>query len=342
MLLKKQLDQLLPYCHVLSTVRQEDDEAGWLAARTHGIGGSDVGAICGVNNWSSAKQIYFRKVGMYQEETHPSNAAQERMHFGHMLEPVVADEFILRMQEVANYHCVEADCTFSNNDKEFLLANVDRFVCDENDNIVGILECKTANENMNSEWDQGMVPQSYYYQVQHYLHVTGLNHAWIACLVGGNKFYIYDIFYDTALYNGFILPKLEYFWTNNVLKLQEPDPMPADSDFYDALFAPSKVVGESVELTDGAFDAIADEIMMLKAQIKELEAQVKEKQAAIKQALGDNLRGYTSRYEFTWAPRSRSGVDTNKLRQQYPDVYEDCMHVTEYRQLGIKKVADDE
>lgn len=341
MLSEKQLEQLAKSCSVLSTVRQEDDEEAWLKARTFGIGGSDVGAICGVNNWSSARQIYFRKVGMYQDETKPSAAAQERMHFGHVLEPVVADEFI-NHNRALNVHCVEADCTFRNNEVPYLLANVDRFVIDnDSDEIVGILECKTANENMNSEWADGMVPLSYYYQVQHYLKVTGLTRAWISCLVGGNKFYTYDIFFDPALYDGSILPKLREFWNENVQKLVEPAPMPADSDFYDKIFAPSTVSGETVELRSD-FDRLGDELESLKAQKKEIEAAINERQAAIKNAIGSNLRGVSSRYEFTWSPRSRTGVDSTKLRQLYPDVYEDCIKVTEYRQLGIKKVVDDE
>lgn len=340
MLTEKQLEQLKPYCVVSSNVKQEEDEQAWLAARTQGIGGSDVGAICGVNNWSSAKQIYFRKVGMFQDESSPSAAALERMHFGHVLEPVVAQEFEARNPA---YCCVEADCTFKSNKHPFLLANVDRFVVDLDDlSIVGILECKTANENMNSEWAYGQIPQSYYLQVQHYLFVTGLQHAWISCLVGGNKFYTYDIFYDASLYEGVVLPKLDHFWNVNVKTFTEPDPMPADSDFYDQLFATSNVNGETVELNDVKFDTLGDEIMELKAKIKELEAQVKEKQAAIKNAIGNNLRGVSYRYEYTWAPRSRTSVDSNKLRQQYPDVYDDCIKVTEYRQLGIKKVVEDD
>lgn len=344
MLTEKQLEQLKPYCVVSSNAKQEEDEQAWLAARTRGIGGSDVGAICGVNNWSSARQIYFRKVNMFQDESSPSAAALERMHFGHVLEPVVAEEFVKRQNaDGANIECIEADCSFSSVKYPYLLANVDRFVVDSNTGeLIGILECKTANENMNSEWADGQIPQSYYLQVQHYLFVTGLQHAWISCLVGGNKFYTYDIFYDASMYESFVLPKLDHFWNVNVKTFTEPDPMPADCDFYDNLFTASSVTGDTVELNDTKFDTLGDEIMELKAQIKELEAQVKEKQAAIKNAIGDNLRGVSYRYEYTWAPRSRTSVDSNKLRQQYPDVYDDCIKVTEYRQLGIKKVVEDD
>jgi len=57
----------LTNCNILSTVTQEEDEKEWLANRTNGIGGSDVGAICGVNQYSSPRLIYLKKTGQYQD-----------------------------------------------------------------------------------------------------------------------------------------------------------------------------------------------------------------------------------------------------------------------------------
>lgn len=89
----------LTNCTVFSTVRQEDDEEGWLKARTNGIGGSDIGAICGVSPFTSARQVYLSKTGQYADSLKPNAAAVERMSFGHILEPVVADEYALSVLE---------------------------------------------------------------------------------------------------------------------------------------------------------------------------------------------------------------------------------------------------
>lgn len=43
----------LTNCKVYSTASQADDEEAWLKARTRGLGGSDVGAICGVSPFTS-------------------------------------------------------------------------------------------------------------------------------------------------------------------------------------------------------------------------------------------------------------------------------------------------
>jgi predicted phage-related endonuclease len=85
------LISLLTNCKVFSTVNQSEDEEAWLAARTNGIGGSDVGAICGVSPFTSARQVYLNKTGQYPDSMKPGDAAKERMYFGHVLEPIVAE-----------------------------------------------------------------------------------------------------------------------------------------------------------------------------------------------------------------------------------------------------------
>ena len=180
----------LTNCKVFSTIRQEDDEEGWVKARTRGIGGSDVGAICGVSPFTSARQIYLNKTGQYQDKLSPNEAAKERMHFGHMLEPIVADEYSKR----TGNRIVAVDATLVHKDHPWALANVDRLIVDEEGKPVGILECKTTSEYMNEEWESGEILMSYVYQLNWYLWILGLEKGAFACLVGGNKFYHYDVF----------------------------------------------------------------------------------------------------------------------------------------------------
>ena len=329
-------EKLQDSCSILSVISQEEDETAWLATRTKGIGGSDVGAICGVNNWSSARQIYLRKTGQFTEDV--SDASKQRMHWGHMLEPIVADEF---ERQHPGLICIEAGATFKSNKYEYLLANVDRFVISEEDEIVGILECKTANEMMNEEWASGEVPISYFYQVQHYLYVTGIERAWICCLVGGNKFYTYDIFFDEQLYTSVILPKLDNFWNNCVLKLQEPELQGSDNALLDSLFGADTVEEESLELGDTKYDQLGDRYMALKAEIKEKEKELEAVKAEIKETLQTHTKAYTPSYEITWSPRSRSSVDSSLLKASYPEVYEACLKVSSYRQIGVKRVVEE-
>ena len=332
------IEQIKDSCSVSSTAVQSENEEAWLAARTRGIGGSDVGSICGVNPWSSALQVYFNKTGQFQDERTPNDAAQERMHWGHVLEPVVAAEFEARNEGL---FCVEANCSFKSNTHSFLLANVDRFVVDKTGKIVGILECKTAGAQMATEWENGDIPLSYFYQVQHYMYITGIHRAWICCLVGGNKFYQYDIYFDEALYLNVILPTLESFWNNNVLKLVEPEVQTADNELFNSLFPAEEVDATPVSF-DVSFDDIGKEYLEAKAQEKVLKKRIEELQASIKQHLQINAKGYSPSYEFVWQPRTRTSVDSAMLKAMYPDVYEAVTKVTSYRQMSVKAVSNED
>lgn len=332
------LSQLEGYCTVSSTAVQSENEEAWLAARTRGIGGSDVGAICGVNPWSSALQIYFNKTGQFQEEREPDDASKERMHFGHVLEPVVANEFEERNPGL---FCEEANCSFKSVFHEYLLANVDRFVLDENGTIVGILECKTAGAQMASEWEAGEIPVSYYYQVQHYMYVTGIHRGWICCLAGGNKFFQYDIFFDEDLYTSVILPQLSHFWNDCVLKLQEPEVQSADSELFNELFSADKIEDEPITFEQD-FEAIGKEYLEIKQRQKEDKKRIEELQALIKQKLSTHIRGYSPTYEFVWSPRTRTSVDSSYLRVHYPEIYDECTTTTSYRQMSVKAVNSED
>ena len=65
-------------------------------------------------------------------------------------------------------------------------ANIDGCV-EEKDGTVALLEIKTANQYAQSDWEDGL-PAAYYIQIQHYLEVCGLHKAYIAVLIGGNKY----------------------------------------------------------------------------------------------------------------------------------------------------------
>ena len=68
-----------------------------------------------------------------------------------------------------------------------LIANLDG-VCRCPTHGKCVFEAKTANAFKAEQWEGGLVPLEYIYQIQHYLCVTGYNGAYIAVLVGGNAF----------------------------------------------------------------------------------------------------------------------------------------------------------
>lgn len=332
-MISKVLMSYLPNCKVFSTVKQEEDEAAWLAARTHGIGGSDIGAICGVSPFTSARQIYLKKTGQYEDSIQASDAARERMHFGHMLEPIVADEYARR----TGAKLITVDATFKHKDYPWALANVDRLIVDDDGKPIGILECKTTSEYMNEEWESGEILMSYIYQLNWYLWILGLEKGAFACLVGGNKFYHYEAYRNDDLIRDVLIPKAEEFWNENVLKLKEPEMQATDTEFanttYGDVVKNSEIVFEDDETND-----LAATVFDCKAKIKELTSIMEEAQNRLKDRLKENEIGYCKDYTVKWSPRSQSRVDTDKLKTQYPEVFAECQKKISFRAMTVKGV----
>lgn len=321
----------LPNCTVFSTVKQEDDEEGWLRARTRGIGGSDVGAICGVSPFTSARQIYLNKTGQYPDSLQPNDAAKDRMHFGHMLEPIVADEYSQR----SGNKVITVNATLVHKDYPWALANVDRLIVDDDGKPVGVLECKTTSEYMNEEWESGEILMSYVYQLNWYLWILGLERGAFACLVGGNKFYYYDVFRNDELLENTIIPAAKSFWFDNVLALKEPEMQATDTDFANSIYN-TVVKNSEITLPDDETNELARTVFECKAKIKELEKIMSEAQNRIKDRLQDNEIGYTKDFTIKWSPRSQMRVDTDKLKSDFPKIYVQVQKKIEFRAMYVK------
>lgn len=327
----------LTNCKVYSTVRQEDDEDAWLKARTRGIGGSDIGAICGVSPFTSARQIYLNKTGQFTESMKPGAAAQERMHFGHLLEPIVADEFARRelVGEYSNLKLITVGATLQHKDYPWALANIDRLIINEAGEPWGILECKTTSEYMNEEWESGEILQSYIYQLNWYLWILGLERGCFACLVGGNKFYTYTVFRNDELIYTTLLPAAEKFWNENVLALKEPEMQSTDTDFANQAYS-DVVKNSELVMEDDTSNDLAETVFNCKAQIKELTKIMEEAQNKLKDRLKENEIGYTKDYTIKWSPRSQKRVDNDKLKKEYPEVYQEVLKTISFRAMSVK------
>lgn len=340
-MITKELADQLTNCKVFSTVKQEEDEKAWLAARTHGIGGSDVGAICGVSPFTSARQIYLKKTGQYEDSTQQSDASKERMHFGHMLEPIVADEYARRELEGTNLKLVDIDATMQHKDHTWALANIDRLIVevqeDGTEKPVGILECKTTSEYMNDEWESGEILQSYIYQLNWYLWILGLEKGAFACLVGGNKFYSYEIYRNDELLNDTIIPAAKSFWFDNVLALKEPEMQSTDKEFANEMYS-TVVKNSEIVFEDDETNSLAETVFDCKAKIKELTTIMEEAQNRLKDRLKENEIGYCKDYTVKWSPRCQSRVDNDLLKTNYPEVYEACKKKVEFRVMTVKGV----
>lgn len=330
-MITQELLKHLPNVVVVSTVSQQEDEKEWCAVRTKGIGGSDIGAICGVSPFSSARQIYFNKTGQFEDALKPGAEASERMYFGHLLEPIVANEFAKRTGK----KLLSIDATFAHKDFPWMRANVDRLIVDDDGKPYGILECKTTSEYNNEEWENGDILMSYIYQLNWYLHILDLTYGAFACLVGGNKFYHYEVYRNDELINNTLIPAAKEFWFNNVLALKEPELQATDTKYVNDKFTDVEKNTE-VTLAGDTDNDLARVVFECKQKIKELERTMEAAQNRLKESLQDNEIGYCRDYTIKWSPRSQTRVDTETLKREFPEVYEKCKKQISFRVFTVK------
>lgn len=154
-------------------INKLDDRPSWLAARTHGIGGSDAGAVLGANKYKTNVRLWEEKTGRVVPEDISDKPA---VIFGKTAEPLVRGLFALDCpQYELDYH---EFWIYQNDELPFIFATLDGELTD-GDGGRGILEIKTCTIQNRKQWDdwEGGVPQSYYVQLLHQLAATGWDFA---------------------------------------------------------------------------------------------------------------------------------------------------------------------
>ena len=177
----------------------------WLQLRKQGIGGSDAGAVCGINPYRSAFNVYHDKVSDDLTETEDN----ERMRQGRDLEDYCARRF----SEATGLKVHRTNYLYRHDRYDFMIADLDRVIVGENAG----LECKTTSAWNADKWkSMDTIPESYLLQCQHYMAVMGYDHMYLACVILGADFGYYRINRSDELIANLI--KIEHdFWENNVL-----------------------------------------------------------------------------------------------------------------------------
>lgn len=321
-------------CNVLSTVSQEENEEQWLANRSLGVGGSDIGTICGVNNYSTARLLYFKKTGQYEDSDafKFSETSLERMGWGHKLEPIVADEYMAR----TGNRIVICPATLQHKDFPWRLANVDRIIVDENEKPIGILEVKTTDSRMAKNWEEGEIPISYIYQLQWYLDILDLDFGAFATLVGGNQFVMIDV-----VRNKDLLAEMnragDTFWNHNVKNMIEPEisGSEADGKFNKELYSEVEK-GSEVTLAEEEDDELAAFIVEGKALIKATQKDVDMAIHKLQSKMMNSEIGHTNGHTLKWSPRMQQRLDSDKLKVEYPEIYDKCRKTLKFRVFSVK------
>jgi len=294
----------------------------WLKQRQSGIGGSEIAAIVGLNQYKTPMQIWESKVNPVVED----NTTSEPAYWGNTLEEVVAQEYAKRTGRKIQ----RMNKQMRHPDFSFAIGNIDRAVI--NPDISGnvrwkdgkittdrILECKTANGFSVKQWGEigsDQVPDSYLIQCQWYMGVTGASICDLAVLIGGQDFRIYTINRDDDLIAD-LLQQGAAFWElvkNNIA----PDPINYPEAVKKWAISDSSL---SVQADDLLIDDL-EKIQSIKAQVKELETQEDALKARVVYALKEaETLIYQGVKVATCKTQTRTSFDSKAFEKDYPELY---------------------
>lgn len=307
---------------LVSTMDLSHEE--WLQYRKRGIGGSDAGAICGLNPYRSPMAVYIDKTEGGSEEVD-----SEAMRQGRDLEQYVAERF----SEETGLKVRRANAIFYNDKHPCMIANVDRLIVGENAG----LECKTASPYSADKWENGKIPEHYEIQCHHYMAVTGADAWYIACVILGKEFVWRKIERDEELIEMLFVVESD-FWNNNVLKNQIPDPdgSKAAEEIINNYYKDSSI-GKSIQLI-GFDDKLKrrNEIMELEDK---LDTEKKQIEQEIKIYMNDAEKAESSQFSVTWKSVISNRVDSKKLEAEYPNIYGECLKKSSSRRMTIKEIV---
>lgn len=293
----------------------------WLRLRKAGIGGSDAGAICGLNPYASPMSVYYEKTSLETEDFD-----NESMRQGRDLEDYVARRFM----EETGLKVRRSNVMYQSETYPFMLANVDRLISGEN---MG-LECKTASAYSADKWVENSVPAHYELQCHHYMAVTGAKAWYLAVVILGKEFKYKRIDRDEELIQNLITIEQD-FWENHVITRNMPDPDGSGiSNEVINRYFPS-AVKKSIPLSANLNEQLKrrEEIIHLTNKLTQEQNQIEQQ---IKLYMGEYEIAFNENYRVTWSNVDTVRIDSKRLKEERPDLYRNFAKSSQSRRFTVK------
>lgn len=283
-------------------------------ARCYGVGGSDIGILCGLSTYKTSYELFLSKripgEAPYVDNSPISNAARR----GNALESYILDLYEeqsgqpLAMRDVPmKYH----------KDYNFIFANYDAI------NHEGqIVEAKSAQVFLKKMWgDPGtaQIPKTYLLQVAHYVEVEDCDYADIIVYFLDDTWAVYRYNRNLA-FGRSILDIGIRFWEENVLKKIPPAPM-STADVIKMFPAPNEV--EQIAANDEIRQSLAY-FKSLKAKKDEYEGLAEAEKVKIVSYMKDHTHLVDANGDSLATFNFRKGAkrfDTKAFGAEHPSLY---------------------
>lgn len=312
-------------------------EEEWHALRKKGIGGSDAGAIMGLNKYTSPLKLFRIKTGKYSEDVEDNVYIKK----GKDLESLIFEKYVAPDLASEGYRVIHPEHVFVNKNYPWLRANCDGLAVRQGYSIPTdpalniVVEIKWVSEWAEVNWDGDDycgIPASYYAQVQHYMTVTGAACAYVYAMFDKDwrvKKYLIPYNRSFALK---LISQTREFYSNLNAGIEPKITATLDKTFMPAALEEMPAV--TVESTE--LDTQIASYVAVKEQIKALEKELDEH---YNNAVAMYLEGKrpTALFKMSVASCKTSGFDTKRFAADHPDVYDQYKTVTEYTRTTMKR-----
>lgn len=312
-------------------------QEAWLAARMHGIGGSEVGALVGVSEYDTPLSVWNTKINGGKDLS-----GMAAIEWGHRLEEVVAQKVADEIGLVSRF----GGGLWANRENPVLRVTPDRFATKARSwNAVGVIECKTAGDD--EHWESGTIrpdghgtgsaPIGYQAQLQWQLGILGLEVGWLGCLVLGRErqFFVVEVHFDEDWFAEMAAEATRFFAEHVVgglppmATLRHPKTEDLLKEIHPTVVKPSVDLPEGTEVWLRAYHEAKD-------AVKKAEAEFDGVKNYFRMHTGDAAAGYLGEKKIVSYPVvTTHGVDLAKLREDYPEVAEACTKKSTHRRLTI-------
>lgn len=280
------------------------DHAEWLAIRKNYIGGSDAGAVVGLDEYKSPYSLWAEKTGRV-----PEFEGNVTTRVGAYLEKLVAEMFTEETGKTVR----RKNRMLVNDAYPFACADLDRVIVGEK----ALLECKTTNSfPVMRKVRGGDYPERWYCQMMHYLAVTGYDRAYLAVLVNCWEFLTFTLERDEAEIAA-LMDAEGRFW--ELVKNDTPpvvDGSEATADALETVYRESRP--EQIDLF--GLDETLNEYFALKRQQKSIDERIRVRESEIKSYMQDAERAAVGRYTVSWKTQTRSTFQHKEFAKGHPEI----------------------
>ena len=199
------------------------------------------------------------------------------------------------------------------------------------------LECKTVSPFSADKWANGKIPAHYLARVDHYLVVSGFDCWYVAALILGKELIIHKIVTDKQVLAD-LIDKEELFWTRYVVPQIPPAPNGSEGD--------TQQINQLYEVDNRDKNAdltslrgLLDKRQELSSQIEQLEQEKTAIEQQVKLEMQDAAYGTAPGYKVSWVSSESKRVDSQRLRKEQPDIFNQYSKNVSSRRFTIVHAA---